>query len=266
MRTWFGCWRVGAATVLALIAQALLSVAVRAAEPTELRIFAAASLKTAFDEISTNYQKASATTLKISYAASSALAKQIEQLAPADVFVSADGEWMDYLQGQSLIVAASRADVIANRLVLIAPATAAVTLTVEPGFKLAEALGADGRLAVADVNAVPAGKYAKAALTSLGIWTSVENRLAQSDNVRAALSFVARAEAPLGIVYASDAAAEPRVKIVGIFPEASHPLIRYPAAVVTPSPQQARAADFISYLQSDPARQTFLANGFMALK
>lgn len=191
-------------------------------------VFAAASLKTALDEA----QAACGRGFRTSYAASSALARQIEAGAPADLFISADQEWMDYLEARALIRVETRRDLLGNGLVLIAPAGHAPSLVIGPGLELAAALGRDGRLAVADPNVVPAGKYARAALTTLGAWGGVAGRLAPAENVRAALLLVSRGEAPLGIVYRTDAAADSGVVIVGAFPGDSHPPIIYPAAVV----------------------------------
>jgi molybdate transport system substrate-binding protein len=193
-----------------------------------LLVFAAASLKTALEEV----QAACGHGFRTSYAASSALARQIEAGAPADLFISADQEWMDYLESRKLIRVETRRDLLGNGLVLIAPVGHAPTLVIGPGFELTAALGRGGRLAVADPNVVPAGKYAKAALTALGAWDGVSGRLAPAENVRAALLLVSRGEAPLGIVYRTDAAADPGVVIVGAFPDDSHPPIVYPAAVV----------------------------------
>jgi molybdate transport system substrate-binding protein len=197
-----------------------------------------------------------------SYAATSLLAKQIEEGAPADVFVAADEQWMDYLAERRLIAPASRVDVVGNRLVLIAPADRVPALRIAPGFALAAALGAGGRLAVADPANVPAGRYGKAALTALGVWDSVANRIAPTDNVRAALAFVARGEAPLGIVYASDVVAEPGVRVVDTFPGNTHPPIRYPAALTVRASKDAGAV--LAVIASPEARAVFVKHGFLA--
>ncbi len=228
-------------------------------------VFAAASMKTALDSLSADYLKSTGKAVTLTYAGSSALAKQIEQAAPADIFISADEEWMDYLAKKSLINPATRSDLIGNELVLIAPVDSKVAIDIAEGFKLAEALG-EGRLAVGDVKAVPAGKYAKSSLTALKIWDSVESKLAQSENVRAALTLVARGEAPLGIVYRSDAAAEPKVKVIGTFPAATHAPIIYPIAVVAGSKVSEASRGFIDYLKSEAAQKAFLSLGFTALK
>ena len=215
--------------IAALAAAALMSGAAHAETVT---VFAAASLKNALDEVGAAYARTGGEA-RFSYAASSAIARQIEQGAPADVYVSADSDWMNYLAERKLIVAASRRDLLTNRLALIAPADSKVALKVGKGMPLAKALGS-GRLAVAGPD-VPAGKDAKASLTALGAWDSVSGKLVQAENVRAALQFVARGETPLGIVYDTDAKVEPKVRIVGLFPDGSHPKIVYPAAVVASS-------------------------------
>jgi molybdate transport system substrate-binding protein len=235
--------------------------AAETAEMAAVTVFAAASLKTALDEACAVHDRETGMKTVVSYAASSALAKQIEQGAPADVFISADLAWMDDLAGKGLVRPDSRVNLAGNRLVLVAPAASDLALTIAPGFALAAAL-ADDRLAVADVKAVPAGRYAKAALESLGVWSSVETRLAPAENVRAALAFVAQGEAPLGIVYRTDARAEPRVRVVGTFPAASHPPIVYPAAVTTASavPEAARA--LLAFLRSAKGAEILEQNGF----
>src|SRR5581483_5061627 len=187
-----------------------------------------ASMKNALDDANQAFTKDSGTTVVASYAASSALMKQIEQAAPADVFLSADIDWMDYGAKRGLIKSDTRFDLLGNRLVLIAPKDSAITqVSIGPGFDLA-ALAGNGRVAVGDVRAVPAGLYAKAALEKLGAWTAAEPKLAMAESVRAALTLVARGEAVLGIVYSTDAKVEPGVKIVGTFPADSHPPIIYP--------------------------------------
>ena len=229
----------------------------------QVLVFAAASLQTALDALQPIAATAIGVELTVAYAASSALARQIESGAPADVFISADLEWMDYLAERRLIQPESRSNLLGNQLVLIAPASAPGTLKIAPGFPLATALGRE-RLAVADPTAVPAGKYAKAALTKLGVWESVSTRLAPAENVRAALLLVARGESPLGIVYRTDALAEPRVKIVDTFPESAHPAITYPMAL-TPGATPA-AARFIEFLRSPAAQVVFTAQGFTVLR
>jgi molybdate transport system substrate-binding protein len=227
-------------------------------------VFAAASLKNALDEIATTWSKDTGKPMpRISYAASSALAKQMEQGAPADMFISADLDWMDYVQGKNLIKADSRFNLLGNKIVLIAPKDSRLTTVEIKGADLARAL-AGGRLSMANVDAVPVGKYGKAALEKLGAWNDVKDHLAQAENVRAALLLVARGETPLGIVYATDAAAEPGVKIVGTFPADSHPPIIYPAAL-TKDPANADAKTFLDFLRSTKARTAFEKQGFTVL-
>lgn len=248
-------------TLFAVIAIALLAARPAAQDASSVLVFAAASLKGALDEVGALVQQRAGVAMKASYAATSLLAKQIEEGAPADIFFSADEQWMDYAVERKLVAAASRVDVVGNRLVLIAPKDRAPALTIAPGFALARALGG-GRLAVADPVNVPAGRYGKAALTSLGVWDGVANRLAPADNVRAALAFVARGEAPLGIVYASDVVAEPGVAVVGTFPAGSHPPIVYPAALTARAKPDARKV--LDVIASPEARPVFLKHGFLA--
>jgi molybdate transport system substrate-binding protein len=227
-----------------------------------ITIFAAASLKNALDQASAAYAKETGTPpAKISYAASSALARQIEQGAPADLFISADSDWMDYLAKKSLIQAPTRVDLFTNHLALVAPKDSTVKLDIKKGFPIAGALG-QGRLAMAGPD-VPAGKYGEASLTALGVWDQVKDKTARGDNVRAALQFVARGESPLGIVYDTDALAEPQVKIVGLFPDASHPKIVYPGAAITPRPE---AKAFLTWLHGPEGAAAFQPFGFTALK
>lgn len=226
-------------------------------------VFAAASLKSALDEVAVRWQATSGKTTTISYAASSALAKQIAEGAPADVFISADLAWMDDVSEKGLIKADTRTELLGNRIVLIAPADSGTALDIAPGIDLAAAL-AGGKLAMADPDAVPAGKYGKAALQSLGAWDSVAGSVAAAENVRVALALVALGEAPLGIVYETDAAAEPKVKVVGTFPAESHPPIVYPAAVTAAS-KNADAEAFFAFLRSDEAKAAFSDVGFSIL-
>jgi len=230
------------------------------AQGQKLIIFAAASLKDALDEVNVAYQHENSQETATSYAASSTLAKQIEAAAPADVFISADLDWMDYLAKRNLIKPETRANLLGNRLVLIAPVNSPLNLAIGPNFSLAQALG-NGRLAIADPNGVPAGRYGKAALESLGVWSTIADRLAPAENVRAALALVARGETPLGIVYQTDAASDKAVKIVGIFPQDTHPPIIYPIAVVVSSTNPA-ALGYLAYLKSRAARPTFEKHGF----
>ena len=188
------------------------------------------------------------------------LAKQIEAGAPAEVFMSADQDWMDYLQTRSLIAAETRTNIVANDLVLVAPENSTLSLKIVPGFALALALGESGRLAMGDPTSVPAGMYARAALVRLGVWPSVEKRIVSADNVRSALNFVARGEAPLGIVYTTDARVEPRVRVVGVFPPATHDPITYPTAATAGA--SADAAAFVRYLSGSRAQAIFRKAGF----
>ncbi|RYF93215.1 MAG: molybdate ABC transporter substrate-binding protein [Caulobacteraceae bacterium] len=228
------------------------------ARPAGTRIFAAASLQTALTRIAAGYRGPGGP-MQVSFGASSAMARQIAQGAPADLFISADSEWMDWLAARRLVAAGTRRNLLSNRLVLIAPRGSRPGLRIGPGMPLARALGG-GRLAIADPVAVPAGRYGKAALTNLGVWDSVAGRLAPAENVRAALAYVARGEAPLGIVYATDARAEPRVRVVGTFPQATHPRIVYPAALVRATPG-GRAV--LNYLSGSKAMTVFAAEGFL---
>jgi molybdate transport system substrate-binding protein len=223
-----------------------------------VRIFAAASLQTALTKIAASWRGPGAP-LQLSFGASSAMARQIAQGAPADLFISADSDWMDWLAQRRLIATGTRRNLLSNRLVLIAPRASTAALKIAPGMPLAQALGG-GRLAIADPVSVPAGKYGKAALTKLGVWESVAGRLAPAENVRAALAYVARGETPLGIVYATDAHAEPKVKVVGTFPQATHPRILYPAALTKATPTGRAVLD---YLSGPRAMAVFAAEGFL---
>jgi molybdate transport system substrate-binding protein len=234
------------------------------AQSESVVVFAAASLKNALDEIATGWTARSGVTVKTSYAASSALAKQIEEGAPADLFISADLDWMDYVEKKSLLKTGTRSNLLGNSIVLVASKDwAKGDIKIEPNFPLAGLLG-DGRLAMAGIASVPAGKYGKAALEKLGVWDSVANKVAEAENVRAALALVARGEAPLGIVYRTDAAVEPNVKIAGTFPNDSHPPIVYPAAVLASS-KNTKAEDFLRYLAAPEAKAIFVKNGFTEL-
>jgi molybdate transport system substrate-binding protein len=233
------------------------------AQPEPLTVFAAASLKNVLDEQGAAFIAAGGPAVRFSYGASSAMARQIEQGAPADIFLSADVDWMSYVADRGLIVPPSRKNLLTNRLALVAPAASTVKLTVGRGMAIGQALG-NGRLAIAAPE-VPAGKYGRAALTVLGVWPQVKDRLAPAENVRAALLFVARGETPLGIVYDTDAKVEPGVRIVGLFPESSHPKIVYPAAILVRSTNPA-AARFLAFLQSPKGRAVFQKYGFTVLR
>ena len=247
-------------SALLLIAVSLAPTAARAQDDAGLTVFAAASLKEALDEAAAAYRKQTGVPVRVSYAASSALARQIEQGAPADVFFSADLEWMDYLQQRNRLVVATRRSLLGNRLVLIAPRASKARVDLKRPATLLAALG-DGRLAVGQTRTVPAGKYAKASLESLSLWNGVRPRLAESESVRAALMLVARGETPLGIVYASDAKAEPGVRVVATFPEDSHPPIVYPVAALRGA-RAAQATRFVQWLASPAADALFTKRGF----
>jgi molybdate transport system substrate-binding protein len=246
---------------MAWIALAFLTPPVLAQET--LTVFAAASLKNALDDVDAAFAKASGVKVTASYAASSTLAKQIEDGAPADVFASADVDWMDYAQQKKLIKDDTRVNLLGNRLVLVAPKTSRLgEVAIGPVFDLA-ALAGDGRIVTGDVRAVPVGRYAKAALEKLGAWAAAAPKMAMTENVRAALALVARGEAPLGIVYETDAKVEPGVKIVGTFPADSHPPILYPfAATAAAKPQAAR---YLAFLRSAAAKNVFERYGFSVL-
>jgi molybdate transport system substrate-binding protein len=247
---------------LAAATVAVLSSANAASAQTRaITVFAAASLKTALDQANAAFTRQTGIKVVTSYAGTSALVKQIEAGAPADVFISADLRWMNYAAERKLIKPDTRINLLGNTLVLIAPKTSRLDkVAIGKGFDLA-ALAGSGRIAVANVDAVPAGRYAKAALQSLGAWTAAEKKLAQAQNVRAALAFVARGETPLGIVYATDAKAEPNVKVIGTFPEGSHPPIVYPAAA-TATTTKAEASQYIHFLRTREAKAIFERHGF----
>jgi molybdate transport system substrate-binding protein len=251
-----------ASTLLILVGGAWSTPA--SAQDGKLVVFAAASLKDALDEVNVAYRREKGQEIATSYAASSTLAKQIEAAAPADIFISADLDWMDYLEKKNLIKPETRADLLGNRLVLIAPADSTVELDIGPNFPLARALG-NGRLAIADPNAVPAGKYGKAALEALGVWSSLADKLAPIENVRAALLLVSRGEAPLGIVYQTDAAADKGVKVIGTFPANTHSPIIYPIAAVAASTNPG-GASYIAYVKSPAAGAVFKKQGFTPLE
>jgi molybdate transport system substrate-binding protein len=232
------------------------------AQAGDLVIFAPASLKNALDAINAQWQKETGKKALISYGASSTLAKQIEQAAPAQVFISADLDWTDYVAQRNLIKPATRSNLLGNRIVLFAAKDKAQPMDIKPGFDLAKALD-NGRLSMVNVDSVPAGKYGKAALEKLGVWSRVSGKLAQAENVRAALLLVSRGEAPLGIVYQTDAAADLNVKIVGTFPD-THPPIIYPIAL-TASGNHPDAAAFLDYVRSTKAKPLFEAQGFTVL-
>jgi molybdate transport system substrate-binding protein len=248
-------------------ALALLLVALAGAVPAKeasrpLTVFAAASLKESFDAAAAEWTARSGQKVVVSYGASNALARQIEQGAPADVFVSADEAWMDYLATRNLLAPRTRFDLVRNTLVLVAPATAPVQgVDLRRSEDFLHALG-DGRLAVAEVESVPAGKYAREALSRMGLWQDLSSRLAQGENVRAALAYVARGEAPLGIVYLTDARAEPKVRVVATFPDAMHARIVYPAAAMAQGDAAAASREFLAWLRGARGRAAFVRAGF----
>lgn len=232
------------------------------AQPRGPVVLAAASLQEGLSEAADRWSALGHARPVLSFAGSSALARQIAAGAPADLFISADEEWMDYLAARKLLRPGSRTAFLSNRLVLIAPADSRLRLAIRRGFPIARALGT-GRLAMADPAAVPAGKYGRAALTKLGVWPGVAGRIASAENVRAALALVERGEAPLGIVYATDAKASARVRIVGVFPTASHPPILYPMALLRTA--RNRDADaFRRFLLSPQGKAIFVRHGFAA--
>jgi molybdate transport system substrate-binding protein len=233
------------------------------ARAQDVVVFAAASLTNALDQAARLFERQGGVHARTSYAASSVLAKQIETGAPADIFISADLDWMDYLEQRHLIRSSTRENLLGNRLVLIAPADSKEKVEIKPGMDLAGLLGG-GRLAMADPDTIPAGKYGKAALEKLGIWDSVKAAVAPADNVRAALAYVSRRETPFGIVYATDAAADSRVRVVAVFPEDTHPPIVYPAAITAASTNPG-AARLLAFLGSPAARPIFDKQGFTVL-
>jgi molybdate transport system substrate-binding protein len=230
----------------------------------KITVFAAASMKNALDAANAAYRADKGVEVTTSYAASSALAKQIEAGAPADVFISADLDWMDYLAGKRLITPETRSNLVGNRIVLVAPKDKAKPVEIKTGFDLAGLLG-DSRLAMGSVDSVPAGKYGKAALEKLGVWAAVAPKVAGVENVRGALALVSRGEAAYGIVYQTDAAADPGVAIVGTFPQATHPPIIYPVAALSASKNPSVAA-YLDFLKSPKAAPFFQSQGFAILK
>ncbi len=253
-------------TILAAFAAAIVISAaprIATAQDKSITVFAAASMKNALDDVDAAFTKTSGVKVVASYDASSALMKQIEAGAPADAFISADLKWMDYGSQKKLIKDDARVNLLGNQLVLIAPKDSKIdSVAIKPGFDLAKLIG-DGRLATGDVKAVPVGIYAQAALQKLGVWDSVEPKMAMTANVRAALTLVARGELPLGIVYSTDAKVEPGVKVVGAFPEDSHDPIIYPvAATVIAKPD---VTPYLAFLRSAAAKAIFESYGFVVL-
>jgi molybdate transport system substrate-binding protein len=245
---------------LAVAVAAIFFGAFAPAAAQQVTVFAAASLKDALEDAAKTFTASTGAPVRFSFAASSTLAKQIEQGAPADVFASADLDWMDYLAQRKLIQPDTRINLLGNRLVVVAATVSPLKELKLDVASLRAALG-DGRLTTGEVTSVPVGKYAKTALEKLGLWDAVQPRLAMTESVRAALALVARGEAPLGIVYATDAAAEPKVKIVATFPPDSHPPIIYPFAVAADAKSD-KAKQFLDFLKGPEARRAFEAQGF----
>lgn len=248
-----------------LVAAAALAAAtfIQPAAAQDITVFAAASLKNALDDVNAAFTKDTGVKVTASYAASSALAKQLETGAPADVFISADLQWMDYVDGKNLMKKDTRYNLLGNKLVLIAGKDSKIgEVKIDQGFDIAKLAG-DGRIAVADVKAVPAGLYAKAALEKLGSWAAAEPKLAQAENVRATLAFVARGETPIGIVYETDAKVEPNVKTIAYFPDSSYPPVTYPVAATASA--KADAAKYLNYLRGSAAKSVFEKYGFSFL-
>lgn len=257
---------VGAKRLLAMIAVLFTAIAPCAASaqaPDQITVLAAASLSNVLPDIERSYEAATHQKVVFSFAASMTLARQIEATAGADVFISADIPSMNYLDTRGLIIRQSRRDLLANSLVLIAPANSRVSLQITPGFKLADALHG-GRLAMGEPASVPAGRYAQAALMKLGVWSSVSQNLALGEDVRATLAYVSRGEAPLGIVYSTDARIEPQVRVIATFPANTHEPIVYPAALVKDA--KPSASGFLNYLQGPQARQAFERAGFTVVQ
>ena len=248
--------------VFALLSQWALGAERRAAGPP-LLVFAAASLSQVLEEVDRDFTAQTAIPVRASYAASSLLAKQIEAGASADVFISADEEWMDYLAARAALRDGTRYDLLGNELVLVAPRDSQLQLVIGPGLDLGAALNG-GRLAVADPDSVPAGRYAQAALARLKAWGSVADHLARAENVRSALAYVARGETPLGIVYRTDAQAEPRVRTVAVFPPDTHPPIRYPVSLTASA--RTGSERYLAFLRGAAAQRSFEHAGFTLLR
>ena len=250
--------------LMALFAAAFVAPApLSAADITPVTVFAASSLTDALKAIGAKYTAETGVPVRFSFGASSAIARQIEAGAPADLFFSADTDWMDYLQARSLIQPSSRSNILSNRLVLIAPADSKLVLKIGPNFPLAKALGPGGRLATGDPDSVPVGRYARSALTNLGVWNDVADHLVRAENVRSAMLFVERGEVPLGIVYQTDALIDPKVRVVDVFPVKSHLPIIYPAALTTHAGPGAAA--FLSYARGPKGQAIFKTFGFTTL-
>lgn len=259
MKKYMNSWLAACVIVTTTIA---VSAGTSAASESEVVVFAAASTTNAVSEIGKRYTARNLGRIKASFASSSTLAKQIENGAPADVYLSADRKWMDYLEGKNLLVKGSRVDLLSNRIVLIAPGDSSIQpFEIGSGCSLIDRLGKKGRLSMGDPEHVPAGIYGKQALENLGVWDDVKQRVAPTKDVRAALVLVERAEAPLGQVYATDAAISKKVRVVGTFPPKSHPPIVYPVAVVAEGKIDS-AAKFLNFLKTPDARAIFVKLGF----
>jgi len=252
----------GRFSAAALTSALMLSTVTTQLEAASLTVFAAASVRDALEALAKRFEANTADKVIVSYGGSNALARQIEAGAPADVFLSADSDWMDYLDSRRLLASGTRANLLRNELVLVAPTSSASTLKIGPAFALAAALGSD-KLAMANPDSVPAGKYGKGALQALGVWERVEKQVARAENVRAALTLVSRGEAAYGIVYKTDALAENNVRIIDIFPSSTHPPIVYPIAELARS-SSSSARRFIAYLESPEARAIWEKYGFGA--
>lgn len=249
----------GVKVLLSVLAIVLVAMPARAQEIT---VFAAASLQNALEEVGTLYKQRSGQTVRYSFAASSALARQIEQGAPAAIFASADEQWMDYLQQRKLIVEETRKSPLGNSLVLVVPAANPVQVEIKQGFDLAKLLGADGRWVTGDPSNVPVGRYAQDALTSLGAWDAAQARLVRAENVRVALAFVERGEAAAGVVYSTDAAISQKVRVAGVFPATSHKPVTYPVAAIAKHDSPA-ARDFLAFIGKDETKAIFRKFGFI---
>ena len=239
----------------------MLSLACGVAQAADVLVFAAASLKPALDTILETPAAKKLGDIAVSYAATSQLARQIDHAAPASIFISADPDWMDQVEKSGHIIPGTRSNLLGNALVLIAPRASSLELKIAPGFDLSGGLGEDGRLAMGEPNSVPAGRYAMAALISLGVWAKVEDRIVPAMHVRAALNFVVRNEAPLGIVYRSDAVSEERVRVIGTFAPSTHPPIVYPVALLRDGDNQA-SRQLLDVLHSAQAAAIFARFGF----
>lgn len=234
-------------------------------KPDIITVYAAASMTDVLKDIADHYTASTHVPIQFNFAASSLLARQIEAGARADIFISADSAWMDYVEQHQLIINNSRRDLVSNRLVLIAHQSNPIVLKIAPYFPIAQALGARGRLAIADPDFVPAGRYARAALQAESVWAAVEKRLVRADNVRAALLFVARQDASLGIVYATDAKLDKRVRVIDVFPSENFPPIVYPAARLARGSSPA-AKGFFDFLSTPQAQSIFQRHGFIDIK